>query len=270
MTDRPPADAPSEELARTAIGAELENLLHARAEAVLLALLENPALREPQLLVMLSRRDLAPTVITAISRNAGWMRSYPLKAAVLKHPLTPRHIALPLLKHIYLFDLLSVALTPGLSADLKRMAEDSILSQLPGIALGQKLSLARRGSHRIAAGLLLAPEAQVVAAALENPAMTDTALAQALASGKAAPALTRIIWESRNWMTRRPVLLGIMRSQYLTLAQFATLLPGLNQIELADLKQDPRLPRNLRDYVDRYAAGRRRPATADDPPAPAP
>ena len=251
--------------ARTASGSELESLLHSHDRAVIEALLENPALREPHLLVLLARRDLPAGIITTVSRNAVWMRSYPMKAAVLKHPLTPRHIALPLLKHIYLFDLLAMAQTPGLAADLKRLAEDSILAQLGSVAMGQKLTLARRGSHRIAAGLLLDTEKRVIEAALENPAMTDQELAQALASEKASAGLTETVLASQRWMARRPVLLGMMRSRYISLARFAALLGELTSIELADLRQDPRLPANLRQYVGRISAQKKnRPGPQED------
>lgn len=250
------------QLARTAAGSELEAILHDRQEAVLEALLENPALREPHLLALLARRDLPAGIISAISRRAAWMRSYALKVAMLKHPLTPRHISLPLLKQVYLFDLLSIALTPGTAADLKRLAEDAILSQRAGIALGQQLTLARRGSHRIAAGLLLGAVRQVVEAALENPAMTDQGLAQALSSGEASPVLTEVVLEKPRWRERRPVLQALLRSKHLSLGRFAALLNELTTLELAELQQDPRLPRNLRDYVARFAASRRRPSGA--------
>jgi hypothetical protein len=241
---------------RSASAAELENLLFTSDEAQLAALLDNPALREPHLLVLLSRRDLPRKTINTIARNALWMRSYAMKAAVLKHPQTPRHLALPLLKHLYLFDLLGIARTPGLAADLKRMAEDAILAGIQAVAVGQKLTLARQGTARLAGGLLLDAEKRVIEAALENPAMTETLLAQALCSEKAQPCLIETVLEDSQWMMRRSVMLGLLRSRHLTLARFAALLPELTAVELTELRQDPRLPRNLRDYVHNYAASR--------------
>ena len=89
----------------------------------------------------------------------------------------------------------------------------------------------------------------------------DQAVAQVIASDKATPALTEIVLTRQQWMARRPVLVGVMRSRHLSLARFASLLEQLTALELADLKQDPRLPRNLRDYVSRFSTGgKRRPA----------
>lgn len=243
--------------ARTANGAELDNLLYTRAEEVLADLLDNPALREPHLLILLSRRDLPRGIVSAIARNAQWMRSYAMKAAVVKHPQTPRHLALPLLRHIYLFDLMAIATTAGVAADLKRLAEDAILAQREGIALGQRLTLARRGSRRIAAALLLDSQRQVIHAALQNPAMTDTALAQVLGTEKVHPALTSAVGENQRWMARRAVKLALLRSRHLSLARFAALLPELTLTEMTDLQQDPRLSPNLRSYVFELTKARR-------------
>ena len=167
------------EKARSALGSELESFFYSHSETVLDALLENPALREPHLLVLLSRRDLPSRLIVKISRNSSWMRGYAMKAAVLKHPLTPRQVSLPLLKQVYVGDLLSIATTPGLKADLKRLAEDALLGQLQSIPAGQRRTLAHLGSQRQAAGMLLDSDSRVIAAALENPAMTDQGVAPA-------------------------------------------------------------------------------------------
>lgn len=244
--------------ARSAIGSELESCFYSHSATVLDALLENPALREPHLLVLLSRRDLPSKIIVQISRNNLWMRSYAMKAAVLKHPLTPRQVSLPLLKQVYLGDLLSIATTPGLKADLKRLAEDAILGQLQSIPAGQRRTLAHRGSHRLAGGMLLDSDSRVLAAALENPAMTDHGVAQALVSDKADASLTQLVLGDARWMARRPVKLGMLRNRHLSLAGFISLLGHLTAAELADLGLDPRLPRNLRDYVKNYLASRRR------------
>src|SRR3972149_1551400 len=122
MKDRSPESVLREEThqARTAGGAVLENLLYHRSREVLEALLENPRLGEKHLAILLARRDLPREIVTRIAQNREWMKSYPLKLAVVKHPRAPRYLAIPLLKFLYLFDLLKVAMTPGVPAELKR------------------------------------------------------------------------------------------------------------------------------------------------------
>ena len=245
------------EQARTASGAQLENLLYHRSREVLEALLENPHMGEQQLTVLLARRDLPREIVTKIAKNKEWMRSYSLKVAVLKHPRAPRHLTVPLLKFLYLFDLLALASAIGVPAELKRMAENAILSQGEGIALGQRLSLARRGSTRIAAGLLADSDPKVLAAALENPSLTDYSVAAALLKETASSHLTEAVIAHPRWAMRHPVKLALLRSPHLSLARLMGILAELSLGDLSDLAADPRAAKSIRGYAARTLQARR-------------
>ena len=154
-----------------------------------------------------------------------------------------------MLKFLHLFDLLGVAATPAVPAELKRIAEDTILYQLEGIALGQRLSLARRGSLRIAAGLLTDPNPQVIGAALSNPTLTEHAVAMALLLEKSSRDLTESVLRHSRWSTRYNVKLALLRNKHLSLARLMGILPDLSAVDLADLVSDPRVAGNVRAYV---------------------
>lgn len=235
--------------ARTATGPLLENLLYDRSREVLAVLLENPHLGEQHLAILLARRDLPREIVARIAQSNEWMKSYPLKLAAVKHPRAPRHLALPLMKFLYLFDLLGIAMTPGAPAELKRVAEDAILSQQEGIALGQRLALARRGSLRIAAGLLTDPDPKVIDAALVNPSLTEQAVSAALLLEKASRHLTETVLGHTRWSARHNVKLALLRNKHLSLARFMRILPDLSRTDLVDLVSDPRVAGNLRAYV---------------------
>ena len=235
--------------ARSASGAELENLLYHGSGDVLEALLANPQLGEQQLIILLSRKDLPREIVIAIAQNRNWMNSYTLKLAALRQPRLPRHLAIPLLKFVYPFDLLQICSTPGIAPDLKRFVEDSILAHREGLATGQRIAMARRGLERIAGGLLQDTDARVIAAALDNPALTEQAVAQALLSDTSSPELTERVANHPRWPTRRPVRLALVRSKHLSLARFASILPELSLGDLKDFAADPRVASNLRAYV---------------------
>lgn len=237
--------------ARTASGSQLENLLYHRAPGVLEALLENPRLGEQHLTILLSRRDLPRAIVTRIAQNRDWMKSYPLKLAVVKHPHAPRHLALPLLRYLYLFDLMAVTATPGTPAELKRLAEEAILSQREGIALGQRLALARQGTQHIAAGLLRDSDRHVIEAALSNPALTAPEVAATLLREKVGSELTAAVVRHPRWSSSSSVRLALLRTGHLSLARVLQILPELSSADLQDLKEDPRVPESIRSYVTR-------------------
>ena len=74
--------------------------------------------------------------------------------AVVAHPRTPRHVSLPSARHLYTFELMQIALLPTLAADLKINIEETLVSRLETISEGERLTLAKRGSARVAAALL--------------------------------------------------------------------------------------------------------------------
>ena len=60
--------------ARLATGEELAALLHSDASEVLLALLENPALQEPEICVLLRRKNLPAAVVEEICKRRDWLK----------------------------------------------------------------------------------------------------------------------------------------------------------------------------------------------------
>ena len=75
--------------------------------------------------------------------------------ALAGHAHTPRHVSVPLARQFYTFDLMKLALSPGVPADVKTAVDDVLISRLKTVTVGERLTLARRASGRVAAALLL-------------------------------------------------------------------------------------------------------------------
>src|SRR6266567_8174827 len=104
------------ERALIATGDELAALLHHPSADVLLALLENPALDETQVCLLLERKNLPEEILEEIARRKALLKSYRVKRALAFHPRTPRLASLRLLRDLYLMDLVQMAILPGVSA----------------------------------------------------------------------------------------------------------------------------------------------------------
>jgi hypothetical protein len=87
-----------------------------------------------------------------------------VKLAPVQHPNMPRHVSIPMLRHLFTFELMQVALTPAMAADIKRTAEDTLMNRLETISSGERLSLAHRASGRIAPELLCDSEPRAIRA----------------------------------------------------------------------------------------------------------
>ena len=82
--------------ARLAVGEELKSLLYHPSPEVLYALLENPALDEALLGLLLSRKDLPAEIIENIASRKNFLKSYAVKRALVFHPSAPRLVGLRL------------------------------------------------------------------------------------------------------------------------------------------------------------------------------
>jgi len=72
---------------------------------------------------LLKRADLRAEILGRLSKNAGAMMSRKVKLALVQHPNTPRHISIPMLRHLFTFELMQVALTrqwPPTSRELRK------------------------------------------------------------------------------------------------------------------------------------------------------
>ncbi len=262
------------ERALAAAGEELVKLLHHPSAAVLLALLENPALDETQLCLMLERKDLPGEILEEAGRRKALLKSHRVKRALAFHPRTPRLVSLRLLRDLYLMDLVQVAILPGVSAELKRNAEEQLLARLPQLPLGQKITLARRGPARVAGALLAEGHAQTVAIVLDNPYMTEAQILRVLSREKLPAPVIPAIVEHRKWSITYNVRLALVRHASAPLAAILSYLPQLTVSDLRELAAPGIVPENLRKYLQaevqrRMRAGEKTPsgsAPAKDTP----
>jgi hypothetical protein len=237
------------ERALIATGDELGVLLHHHAADVLLALLDNPALEEPQLCLLLGRKDLPTEVLLEVAGRKAVVKSYRVKRALAFHPRTPRLVALRMARELYLMDLAQLALQPGSSAELKRIAENQLTARLPQLPLGQKITLARRGPARVTGALLAEGHKQVVRVALENANLTEAQVLRALSRDSLPPKVTQAVARHRKWSCSYNVRLALVRHPNTTLSTVLAYLPELTVTDLRDLAEPGVLAESLRKYL---------------------
>ena len=79
----------------------LEEAIHSNSADVLIAAATDPALTLDLALALLKRRDLPAQVVEQLGKNSGLMKSRKLKLALVEHPRTPRHLSLPMVRHLF-------------------------------------------------------------------------------------------------------------------------------------------------------------------------
>ena len=178
--------------------------------------------------------------------------------------------AVPLARQLYTFDLMKVALSPTVPADVKVAVDDVLISRLKTVTTGERLTLARRASGRVAAALLLEVEimdgktiagktvacgTRVMRAALENPRLTEALVINSVLRPGARAALVHAVAQHTKWSCRREIRAALLRTEHLSLAralEFSREIPGPL---LHELLTASRLPAQIKDQLLREGQG---------------
>lgn len=214
-----------------------------------LQLASDPALSEDLALALLKRADLQAAVLEQLARNTNTRKSRKVRFALVSHLHTPRHVSIPLVRQFYTFDLTRVASSPTIPSDVKIIAEDTLIARLKTITLGERLTLARRASGRIAAALLLDSEPRVTRATLENGRLTETLVIQAVLRPQASAALVHAVAQHAKWSIRREVRIALLRTEFLPLERALEFGRTLPPPLLRDVFSNSRLPENIKEQI---------------------
>ena len=244
------------------------------APADLLHTAADPDLTEDLALALLKRADLPPEVLEQLAKNTNALKGRKVKIALASHPHTPRHVSVPLARQFYIVDLMKVALSPSVPADVKVAVDDVLISRLKTITIGERLTLARRASGRVAAALLLdvagmegktrdgrnvdvrvtdaetvARETRVMRTALENARLTEALVISSVLRPAASAALVHAVAQHAKWSRRREVRAALLRTEHLSLARALEFSREILTPLLRDLLASSRLPGQIKDQL---------------------
>lgn len=248
MTDQ---DAQPESSHGTAVASvmPLAAAIHSAERDDLLRAAADPALTGDLALALLQRADLPGDVLEQFAKNRAALKLRNVKIALACHPHTPRHVSVPLIRQFYTFDLMKVALSSVVPADVKLTADETLIARLKMITLGERLTLARQASGRIAGALLLDAEQRIMRAALENSRLIEAPVVQAVLKPSASAALVQTVSRHAKWSYRRDVQIALLRTEYLSLARALAFARGISPTQLREILQVSRLPARIKDQL---------------------
>jgi hypothetical protein len=223
--------------------------VHSSVRDDLLLAAADPALTEDLTLALLKRADLPADVLDQLAKNLPVLKSRKVKIVLACHPHTPRRISIPLIRQFYTFDLMKVALSPMVPADVKLTADEALIARLKMIGVGERLTLARRGSGRIAGALLLDADQRVMHAALDNSRLTEAPVVQAVLNTSARPALIHEVSRHAKWSYRRDVQIALLRTAHLSLARALVFAASFSPGQLREILANSRLPHKITEHL---------------------
>lgn len=237
-----------------AADARLDDLVHSADQETVRAVAADRRLSEDLALTLLTRMDLPAAALEEVAKNASVMKHRKVIVALVAHPRTPRHVAIPIARRLYSFELMQLALKPGVAADLKMAMEEALVARMETISQGERLTLAKRASGRVAAALLLDPEQNIVDAALVNPQMTEAWVVKALMKEEVPLTLVETASRHPKWSLRRDVRLALLRNENTPLARVLGFAQSLPTSVLQDVLKHSRLPATIKSYLEKEVA----------------
>ena len=208
----------------------------------------DPRLNEDLALALLNRRDLPREVLEDLSKNAV-AQHRKVQLAVAMHPRSPRHVSIPIIRRLYTFELMQMALFPAVAADVKMAAEETLIGRLKTISSGERFALAKQSSGRVAAALLLDPEERIMRAALLNPRMTELLIAKALKAEEASAVFVAAVSHHEKWSRRNDIKMALLAQEHTPFAKILQFAQELPARMLRDALLNSRLKPNVKSYL---------------------
>jgi hypothetical protein len=136
------------------------------------------------------------------------------------------------------------------------VAEETILKKLAGMPRGEKISLARRGTGRLAACLLFNPDPESIRAALDNPSLTEAHLLKVLAREDLPSAVVEQLSQHPRWSHHYYLRLALIRNPLTPFARVLAFLPDMAVNDLREICLDHRMLQPVRSYIEAHCTAR--------------
>jgi len=245
--------SPDFERGRTDDREELRLRLPEAGKDYLAGALENPTIGAEDVAVVLRNKRSTAEIVARVGRNRSWMQARDVRVAFVGHPRAAAVAARQVLPHLFWRDLADVAGNLRLSPLVRRDAERVIARRLPDLAVGERITLARRGSRGLIESLREDPEPLVLRAIAGNPRATEADLLRILQREELPSEFLGWLCDRSTWGQRRALRVRLVRHPRTPVPSALRAMSCLSRRDLQALSDDESAPRLIRVAANRIA-----------------
>jgi hypothetical protein len=180
-------------------------------------------------------------VIRTLAAQQRLLSFYEVRRELARHARSPEALAFRFVPGLYWRDLLALGLDMRVRPTVRRAADQCLAGRVPGLAVGEKVAIARRGPARVVQGLLTDPSATVLRALLENPRLSEGLVLPLAHSERVSPPQLVVLAKDPRWGTRYAVRVALCRNPRTPVPTALDLLPSLLKVDLRAVARDTRL-----------------------------
>ncbi len=169
------------------------------------------------------------------------LQAYEVRRDVALSPRTPEVHAVRHVAGLFWRDLARATVDVRVRPRVRRAAEQALAQRLPGLALGEKISLARTAGGLLLQQMRWETHAQVLEALLDNPRMTEGILVPVVARESTPGSVLALIARNRKWGNRYEIRSAVCRNPRTPPALAMSLLGTLKRVDVRAVSQKPSL-----------------------------
>lgn len=159
---------------------------------------------------------------------------YAMRCCLARHHRTPSVLAQQFIPGLFWRDLMEITVDTRIHPSVRQVAESYLLKRLTRLAVGEKMSLARRAGHGVLAHLRHDPNPPVIEALLENPRLTEELLVP-LAAESRSPRVLDLLAHNPSWGPRYALRAALAKNPHAPFGAVLPILPTLLRGDLADV-----------------------------------
>lgn len=218
-------------------------------------------LTEGMALYIAENRNTPPETLSLLATSQRFKDSYKLKLALCKNPKTPQRVVLSLLKFLRLFDLADLTKNQNIHINIRQKIEQILKEKLPSLPVGNRITLAKRSSSRVATAILEKAGGgketfNLIKTCLENPFLKEGDLLKLINNEATPPNVIRAIAEHPRWSLRYSLRYALIRNYYTPLSIVVEFLKDLKVQDLEDLYRDEAVPASTKPFIYRELSSR--------------
>ena len=185
-------------------------------------------------------------VVETLCSNRSLLMSTTLRREVVAHRATAEVRALRLLSGLGWRDLVEIGGNVRIRPTVRRAANLQIASRLPGLAVGERVIIARRASVELIRRILRDHNRRVITALLENPRLTEVLLLPFLSDTSSPPEVLEQVADHALWNRRKAVQRTLCRNPQTPPATASAFLHCIGKSDLRAVAADGRITETVR------------------------
>ncbi len=228
------------------------DIQHLGREDLDVFVIENASmLLEDEALAVLENPNVTPQILGRIAQSPRITGYHSVRVRLVAHRQTPQAHAVKLVHYLYWIDLLNLSVDVQVPAQVRRAVDTLLLARVEKLALGERITSARRCSTALVKVFLYDPQPKVFESLLVNKRLREDDLLALISSRRATREQLLMVAGDMRWSYRYAVRKALVLNPDTPRAAAASQLPHLSRRDLRSIHSNPATSVYVRRCIER-------------------